>query len=309
MSPVERSRLAAWSRSTASCRRPGCPGISSVSISYDASACQVFLDPLDASLAGGQPLCELHARGLRAPRGWIIVDRRTLQSRLVGAGGMGVAEADAASASVTGSAPRPSSRRPRPARGWGQFAERGLTLNFSGAPSAEPPVGSTVLESSESVVAAPVETPVEPEVVSPSRPAPLAGESLPPQPTAPMAPWPVQEVGKAPALEPTVSPVVEAVQVTVEPIVPPVVETVHPAEPPTRNDDRADPDPAEGDRSPVVRGRPAPARKRSSTPKKGRPKGRLLARAFDMTGDQRSVLTDPLGLGGGANTDDGGELG
>src|SRR6478609_11426833 len=68
---------------TSSCRRPGCTKVAAVTIRYDPVSCQLWLDPISAADRSVQSLCLDHAERLSPPRGWIVVDRRGLQTTIV----------------------------------------------------------------------------------------------------------------------------------------------------------------------------------------------------------------------------------
>ena len=128
-------------------------------ISYDALACQVWLDPIAMAPAGGQPLCADHAQRLSAPRGWVVLDRRTSQSTLMTAAGPAPVH------DARGRAAVPRRRLPR---AWGQFDAPRLEFLAEGddvvtepEPTFEPPVvAATVHLEPELIEPEPV---VEPE--------------------------------------------------------------------------------------------------------------------------------------------------
>ncbi len=94
-----------------SCRRPGCNREAIVSITYDAVARQVWLDQIVRAHPSGQPLCDDHAQRLSAPRGWVVLDRRGDE---VAAPAVEPTEIPAAVAPNSG---------PRFPRRWGQIEE------------------------------------------------------------------------------------------------------------------------------------------------------------------------------------------
>jgi Protein of unknown function (DUF3499) len=96
------------------CRRPGCHREAAATIGYDPVSCQVWLDLLGEGPAPAQMLCQHHAERLRAPRGWVVVDRRGDQ--------MVIVTADAAPVSPEPSRATPRPRRP-PRRRWGRLDE------------------------------------------------------------------------------------------------------------------------------------------------------------------------------------------
>ena len=59
------------------CARPGCQGLAAAWLTYDYAGRRVWLDD-DSSESGGDQwgLCTSHAGRLRAPRGWVQLDRR-----------------------------------------------------------------------------------------------------------------------------------------------------------------------------------------------------------------------------------------
>lgn len=63
------------------CSRPGCQGRTAAWLTYDYAAQRVWLDD-DPSPDGGDEwaLCARHAGQLRAPRGWMQMDRRVAPS-------------------------------------------------------------------------------------------------------------------------------------------------------------------------------------------------------------------------------------
>ncbi len=64
---------------------------------FDARECLVWLDPLGDGGRGAGVLCGLHADRMSPPRGWNLLDRRGVESRLW----LGRANAVAAAAPVT----------------------------------------------------------------------------------------------------------------------------------------------------------------------------------------------------------------
>lgn len=59
------------------CARPGCQGRTAAWLTYDYSAQRVWLDDEPSPHGGDEwALCSRHAAQLRAPRGWIQMDRR-----------------------------------------------------------------------------------------------------------------------------------------------------------------------------------------------------------------------------------------
>ena len=219
-----------------SCRRPGCGREAEVCISYDAVACQVWLDPISESPSSGQPVCAAQARRLRAPRGWIVMDRRSSQSALLTPAG--------ASDEVTGARPRSTSQRRRLPRGWGQFDAPRLEFVVD----EEVECGNLITPPSHPVLPEPVlpEMPVVREPALPEEPVASAQDAEPP---------------------------VEVLDAS-----PPEPEEAVPAEPVHR---------------PTAK-RP-PRRPRTAEPATlGAPKGRLLSRAFEAAGPQRSAITEAL---------------
>ena len=66
------------------CARPGCPDPACVTLSYDYRGATVWLEPLASE---GPPmthdLCQRHAGRTRPPKGWKLVDRRTMVEPLL----------------------------------------------------------------------------------------------------------------------------------------------------------------------------------------------------------------------------------
>jgi hypothetical protein len=58
------------------CGRPGCSSVATVTFSFDATNCVVWLDPLADGTARAGDLCTRHADLLTPPRDWERVDRR-----------------------------------------------------------------------------------------------------------------------------------------------------------------------------------------------------------------------------------------
>ncbi len=59
------------------CGRPGCSSVATVTFSFDATNCVVWLDALaDGGTARAGDLCTRHADLLSPPRGWERIDRR-----------------------------------------------------------------------------------------------------------------------------------------------------------------------------------------------------------------------------------------
>ena len=202
-----------------SCRRPGCSREAEVAITYDAVACQVWLDPILSAPGGAQPLCADHARRLSPPRGWVVLDRRDSQASLM-----------TVSPPLVEQAGRRAVTRRRFPRRWGEFDEP--RLEFVG-----PDPGSTLGEQASVEHAS-----VEPVEESPTDVRPQTETSAEARPEEP-------EVGEP-----------------VEPVSPVEIEGADGAK-----------------RPPIV-----------SSGQLGallQPKGRLLSRAFESTGDQRSALT------------------
>ena len=150
-------------------------------ISYDAAACQVWVDSLDR-VGSGQLLCEQHRARLTPPRGWTVVDRREgIEPPLPPAPTAPVAEPDAVPPAVK-KAPR------RRARSWGHLdAPR---LEFSG-----PEIEVTARSTAPVAVPAP-EPPPEPEpevVLATVEPAPEVEPPAPAPEPEPSAPEPEPE--------------------------------------------------------------------------------------------------------------------
>lgn len=64
---MDRSRL---------CVRPDCAAAAAAVLTYDYDARRVWLDALGGPQLGAWGLCPVHADSLRAPNGWVRVDRR-----------------------------------------------------------------------------------------------------------------------------------------------------------------------------------------------------------------------------------------
>ena len=58
------------------CGRPGCSNVATVTFSFDATNCVVWLDVLADGTARAGDLCTRHADLMSPPRGWERVDRR-----------------------------------------------------------------------------------------------------------------------------------------------------------------------------------------------------------------------------------------
>ena len=68
-----------------SCARPACNGPIAAWLTYDYAGQQVWLDDADSTGGGNRwALCARHAERLAAPRGWTVLDRRTVH--LLGGG-------------------------------------------------------------------------------------------------------------------------------------------------------------------------------------------------------------------------------
>jgi hypothetical protein len=293
-----------------------------VCISYDALACQVWLDPIAMAPAGGQPLCADHAQRLSAPRGWVVLDRRTSQSTLMTAAGPAPVH------DARGRAAVPRRRLPR---AWGQFDAPRLEFLAEGddvvtepEPTFEPPVvAATVHLEPELIEPEPV---VEPEAEPESAAVvihaegdvsrrdlhgfPNADSSEPEAEAVGPEPEPVVEPERAPTA--VVAPEAEPVGVVIhaegdvsrrdlhgfptadssepepELVVEPEAEPIAVVEP----EPVAEPEP---EPEPVVKKAPARrSRARAETGPLGKPKGRLLSRAFEASGPQRSAITESL---------------
>ena len=96
-------------------------------IGYDAVQSHVWLDPL-GNAPDAQMLCSVHAERLRAPRGWVVVDRRSPQTVIVSPSTPPEPEV-AAAAAAPPAAPR---------RRWGQL--KTSELEFSREPDLDEPV-------------------------------------------------------------------------------------------------------------------------------------------------------------------------
>lgn len=64
------------------CSRIGCDQPAVVVFAFDALECLVWLDPLGSDGRGAGVLCGLHADRMTPPRGWNLLDRRGVESRL-----------------------------------------------------------------------------------------------------------------------------------------------------------------------------------------------------------------------------------
>jgi hypothetical protein len=83
----------------------GCDAPATAVFAFDASECLVWLDPLGSGGRGAGVLCGLHADRMSPPRGWNLLDRRDVESRLwIGRTALAAA------------APAPSRRRERAPR-------------------------------------------------------------------------------------------------------------------------------------------------------------------------------------------------
>ncbi len=60
------------------CARPDCARLPAASLTYDYGARAVWIDPAGEPHPSSYDLCARHARGLRVPHGWRLVDRRSL---------------------------------------------------------------------------------------------------------------------------------------------------------------------------------------------------------------------------------------
>ncbi|HOT78904.1 MAG TPA: DUF3499 family protein [Microthrixaceae bacterium] len=305
-----------------SCRRPGCGREAEVCISYDALACQVWLDPIAMAPAGGQPLCADHAQRLSAPRGWVVLDRRTSQSTLMTAAGPAPVH------DARGRAAVPRRRLPR---AWGQFDAPRLEFLAEGddvvtepEPTFEPPVVAATVHLEPALIEP--EPVVEPE----AEPEPAAvvihaegdvsRRDLHGFPTADSSEPEAEAVGPEP--EPVVEPE-RAPTAVVAPEAEPVGVVIHAEGDVSRRDlhgfptaDSSEPEPElvvepeaepiavvepepvaepEPEPEPVVKKAPARrSRARAETGPLGKPKGRLLSRAFEASGPQRSAITESL---------------
>src|SRR4051812_36499693 len=108
---------------TSSCRRPGCTKVAAVTIRYDPVSCQLWLDPINGADRSVQSLCLDHADRLSAPRGWVVVDRRGLQTSIV-------------TSPVVASEEAPKRAGARPVRRrWGSFEAPTLEFTSDAAPA------------------------------------------------------------------------------------------------------------------------------------------------------------------------------
>jgi len=293
-----------------------------VCISYDALACQVWLDPIAMAPAGGQPLCADHAQRLSAPRGWVVLDRRTSQSTLMTAAGPAPVH------DARGRAAVPRRRLPR---AWGQFDAPRLEFLAEGddvvtepEPTFEPPVvAATVHLEPELIEPEPVVEPEaepEPAAVVIHAEGDVSRRDLHGFPNADSSEPEAEAVGPEP--EPVVEPE-RAPTAVVAPEAEPVGVVIHAEGDVSRRDlhgfptaDSSEPEPElvvepeaepiavvepepvaepEPEPEPVVKKAPARrSRARAETGPLGKPKGRLLSRAFEASGPQRSAITESL---------------
>ena len=204
---------------TSSCRRPGCTKVAAVTIRYDPVSCQLWLDPISAADRSVQSLCLDHAERLSPPRGWIVVDRRGLQTTIVTTPPVTPTE------TPKRAGPRPVRRR------WGSFEAPTLEFTSDASPTIE----------------ATVEVHVEPEPVA-----------LEPEPAWEPEPVVIEPEPEPVALEPEPEP--EPVAVEPEP-------------------------------EPEPQPEPEPVKVLDDLGDLLKPRGGLLGRAFEATGEQRSALT------------------
>ena len=64
------------------CSRIGCDALAVAVFAFDARECLVWLDPLGSGGRGAGVLCRPHADRMTPPRGWNLLDRRGMESRL-----------------------------------------------------------------------------------------------------------------------------------------------------------------------------------------------------------------------------------
>jgi hypothetical protein len=64
------------------CSRLGCDEPAVAVFAFDARECLVWLDPLGPGGRGAGVLCGTHADRMSPPRGWNLLDRRGVESRL-----------------------------------------------------------------------------------------------------------------------------------------------------------------------------------------------------------------------------------
>ena len=64
------------------CSRLGCDRLAVAVFGFDARECLVWLDPLGPGGRGAGVLCATHADRMSPPRGWNLLDRRDVESRL-----------------------------------------------------------------------------------------------------------------------------------------------------------------------------------------------------------------------------------
>ncbi len=254
------------------CRRPGCGRTAAVAIRYDPVSCQLWLDPVGPDDRHGQLLCLDHAERLSPPRGWVVVDRRGAQTA--------IRTAEPA-VSIPRMPPRRAARRQ-----WGSFEEP--TLEFTGSDHAvgrsdttvldRPPADEVELELEveveveadvevaehvEDEVAERFEVEVEVEVAERFEVEPDGARAEPP----PVPP----EAGRGSSVSVQIAEPAPAPEVVAQPAAEPAPE-------------RAEPELAPAAEAVVA----APADDLTQLLK---PRGGLLGRAFEATGDQRSALT------------------
>lgn len=270
-------------------------------ISYDAGTCQIWLDDIGNGPASAQPLCPSHAARLKPPQGWVVVDRRREPSRF---------RARVARQPISSDIDSVESSRPV-RRQWGRFEP--AAVGFA-EPEAVAAPASDVAElvplhmtdafaslMREAVVTAPSPDDAPPvnwgapdvPVVDPAPTPPPVPEPEPAIPT-PVVPEPALPDPVVPEPEPVVPQPVVPEPIVPDPIVPdPTVPDPQPDVPDPITPDPTVPEPVVPDQ---MAARTATRRDRSNDePPVMKPKGRLLSRAFEATGHQRTVLSEPLG--------------
>jgi hypothetical protein len=130
------------------CGRPGCSVVATVTFTFDATRCVVWLDDIADGTPRAGDLCTRHADALVPPKGWERVDRRTPTPVVVPQRVASVHEAPARGATAR------RARRPN--------ADETANL-FDAAPAA-PSVGEEVVAEAEAAPSAPAATapPLEP---------------------------------------------------------------------------------------------------------------------------------------------------
>ena len=61
------------------CGRPGCSALATVTFSFDAAQCVVWLNPISDGAPRAGDLCTRHADAMAPPKGWERIDRRVVE--------------------------------------------------------------------------------------------------------------------------------------------------------------------------------------------------------------------------------------